>query len=107
MPTCETCGNSYDKAFNVIIDGDCHTFDSFECAIHKLAPACEHCGCRVIGHGVARNGQLFCCDHCAQGGKPHAVMVGESPGILEEPIRHPTSTLQGVAHLPAESHGAE
>jgi hypothetical protein len=27
-------------------------FDSFECAIHMLAPVCPHCGCRVIGHGV-------------------------------------------------------
>lgn len=37
MPTCETCGNQYDKCFDVIIGGRPHTFDSFECAIqHAL-----------------------------------------------------------------------
>lgn len=29
-----------------------HVFDSFECAIHRLAPVCEHCGCKIIGHGL-------------------------------------------------------
>jgi hypothetical protein len=38
MATCETCGNDYDKAFNVVMKGETHTFDSFECAIHALAP---------------------------------------------------------------------
>ncbi|HKB23086.1 MAG TPA: hypothetical protein VKC99_09940 [Methyloceanibacter sp.] len=28
------------------------TFDSFECAIQALAPACPNCGNRIIGHGV-------------------------------------------------------
>ena len=36
---CETCGNHYDKAFKVIKEGRTHTFDSFECAIHALAPS--------------------------------------------------------------------
>ena len=49
MPTCETCGNNYDKAFQVTMGGKSHTFDSFECAIHALAPACKHCGCRIVG----------------------------------------------------------
>jgi hypothetical protein len=40
MATCETCGNDYDKAFQVKMNGSTHTFDSFECAIHALAPAC-------------------------------------------------------------------
>jgi hypothetical protein len=40
-------------------------FDSFECAIHALAPGCEHCGCRVIGHGVEANGKFYCCASCA------------------------------------------
>ena len=38
MPVCETCGNNYDKAFQVVMGGETHTFDSFECAIQKLAP---------------------------------------------------------------------
>jgi Rieske Fe-S protein len=65
MATCEVCGNDYDKSFEVVKDGVAHTFDSFECAVHALAPTCEHCGCRVIGHGVEANGSIFCCAHCA------------------------------------------
>jgi hypothetical protein len=42
MPKCETCGNDYDKAFEVIMAGKSHAFDSFECAIHALAPTCPH-----------------------------------------------------------------
>lgn len=65
MPTCETCGNNYDKTFEVHFQGKSHTFDSFECAIQALAPACTHCGCKVIGHGVESGGQIYCCAHCA------------------------------------------
>jgi len=39
MARCETCGNEYDKAFQVTMKGSAHTFDSFECAIHAL-PRC-------------------------------------------------------------------
>ena len=63
---CETCGNEYDKAFQVTMAGKTHTFDSFECAIHALAPACAHCGCRIVGHGLEAQGKIFCCDHCAE-----------------------------------------
>jgi hypothetical protein len=66
MATCEVCGNEYDKTFDVIYEGETHTFDSFECAIHALAPQCEHCGCRIIGHGVEAGGRMFCCAHCAE-----------------------------------------
>ena len=31
MARCETCGNDYDKAFQVSMNGSTHTFDSFEC----------------------------------------------------------------------------
>ena len=66
MATCEVCGNSYDKAFQVRMPaGDSHTFDSFECAIQKLAPSCAHCKCRIIGHGLEANGKMYCCEHCA------------------------------------------
>lgn len=64
--TCEVCGNEYDKAFEVTLRGESHTFDSFECAIHALAPACAHCRCKVIGHGVEADGRIFCCGHCAR-----------------------------------------
>ncbi|HET9948438.1 MAG TPA: hypothetical protein VFQ22_05930 [Longimicrobiales bacterium] len=66
MARCEICGNDYDKTFTVTThEGRTHEFDSFECAIHALAPVCEHCGCRVIGHGVEADGGIFCCAHCA------------------------------------------
>jgi hypothetical protein len=67
MSKCEVCGNDYDKAFNVTEPGgDSHTFDSFECAIHALAPLCAHCGCRIVGHGVEYGQYIFCCAHCAK-----------------------------------------
>ena len=72
MPRCETCGNDYDKTFEVIHQGERHIFDSFECAIHALAPTCPHCQCRVIGHGVESDGEIFCCAHCAS----HAGVTG-------------------------------
>ena len=66
MAICDVCGNEYDKAFQIMRDGETWTFDSFECAIHAIAPTCEHCRCRVIGHGLEANGKIFCCAHCAQ-----------------------------------------
>lgn len=67
MATCEVCGNDYDKAFSVTTaGGEEHSFDSFECAIHALAPVCDHCGCKIVGHGVEANGSIFCCAHCAE-----------------------------------------
>lgn len=65
MAKCEVCGNDYDKAFKVIAGGESHQFDSFECAIHALAPECGHCGMKIIGHGMEAEGQIFCCAHCA------------------------------------------
>jgi Rieske Fe-S protein len=65
VATCEVCGNEYDKTLEVRRDGETHVFDSLECAIHALAPVCDHCGCRVIGHGVEAEGRIFCCAHCA------------------------------------------
>jgi hypothetical protein len=61
MPTCEVCENEYDKAFEVVVGGERHTFDSFERAIHALAPVCPHCNCRIVGHGVEADGKIFCC----------------------------------------------
>jgi hypothetical protein len=67
MASCEVCGNEYDKAFSVTTaEGETHTFDSFECAVHALAPACGHCGCKIIGHGVEAGGSIYCCAHCAE-----------------------------------------
>ena len=66
MAKCEHCGNEYDKTFEVRFQNKTHIFDSFECAIQKMAPACEHCGCKIIGHGVENGGRTFCCANCAR-----------------------------------------
>lgn len=72
MSKCDVCGNDYDKAFTVNLAGHEYTFDSFECAIHALAPTCSHCGCRVVGHGVEHENRIYCCANCAD----HAGIVG-------------------------------
>ena len=66
MAVCEVCGNDYDMSFEVVAQGARHTFDSFECAIHRMAPICEHCGVKVVGHGVVVEGTFYCCAHCAR-----------------------------------------
>lgn len=66
MARCEVCGNDYDKSFEVVRGGERRTFDSFECAVHAMAPVCDHCGCRIIGHGIEARGTFYCCAHCAQ-----------------------------------------
>lgn len=76
MAQCEVCGNDYDKTFEVNVAGNSHVFDSFECAIHRLAPVCEHCGCKVVGHGVETRGHLFCCASCAR-------MIGEGTALRD------------------------
>src|SRR5947207_3961060 len=66
MGVCETCRNEYDKTFDIVKNGERHTFDSFECAIYALAPKCAQCSCRIIGNGVEADGAIYCCAHCAK-----------------------------------------
>lgn len=66
MSPCEVCGNDYDRSFQVIAGGTSHTFDSIECDSSAIAPHCEHCDCRILGHGLEENGHFFCCAHCAK-----------------------------------------
>ena len=44
MAKCETCGNDYDKAFQVTLNGSSHTFDSFVLSrpLHRLARIVAH-----------------------------------------------------------------
>ena len=65
MPQCEVCGNEYDQTMEITQGGQTRIFDSFECAIHALAPECGHCGCRIVGHGVRAGDNTYCCAHCA------------------------------------------
>lgn len=66
MAVCEVCGNDYYLSFEVRTTSDTHVFDSFECAIHKLAPVCEQCGVRVVGHGAEAENAIYCSAHCAR-----------------------------------------
>lgn len=67
MAVCEVCGNEYWMTFEVhTVGGNVHVFDSVECAAQRLAPQCEHCGCRILGHGMEAGGRFFCCAHCAR-----------------------------------------
>jgi hypothetical protein len=79
MKRCDTCGNEYERTFEVLVEGRTYVFDCFECAIHKLAPLCEHCGVRVIGHGLEADKRMFCCAHCARA----RGIAGLSPDIWE------------------------
>ncbi len=63
---CEVCGNDYDGAMTITVDGESHVFDSFECAVEKLAPRCHRCGCRVMGHGFQKSDSVYCSAHCAE-----------------------------------------
>jgi hypothetical protein len=27
---------------------------------------CEHCGCKIVGHGTEADGTFYCCAHCAR-----------------------------------------
>jgi hypothetical protein len=67
MAACEVCGNNYDKPITVSVQGgETRNFDSFECAIHALAPTCAHCGIKVIGHGIESGDDVYCCVYCAR-----------------------------------------
>ena len=67
MATCDVCGNEYARTMTIeITGGGSGTYDSFECAIHALAPTCSHCGCKIVGHGVEAGGTMYCCAHCAR-----------------------------------------
>jgi hypothetical protein len=66
MSVCKSCGNDYDKSFEVRLGGQSYTFDCFECAAHALAPTCANCGLRILGHGVEAQGVMFCSGNCAR-----------------------------------------
>jgi len=78
MARCEICGNDYPKSFEIVMAETTHVFDSFECAIHALAPSCAHCGCRIIGHGVETDMTIYCCARCARAAESAAEGVSAS-----------------------------
>ena len=66
MARCEVCGNDYGMTFEVHAQGAVHVFDCFSCAIHRMAPICEHCRVQIIGQGVEVDGHWYCGAHCAR-----------------------------------------
>lgn len=66
MKKCDNCGNAYDKMFKVVMFNVEHHFDCFECAINKLAPLCNSCGTKIIGHGLEDEMNTYCCAACAR-----------------------------------------
>ena len=97
MATCETCGNNYDKAFQISMNGTTHTFDSFECAIHALAPTCAHCGTRIVGHGLEKGDAIYCCAHCAGQKGEHGLKDAVKPTFRN---RSPSVTRVGRSSTP-------
>ena len=66
MARCDVCGNDYEGTFQITRGTESGTYDSFECAVHAMAPRCAHCGCTIIGHGVQSGETIYCCAHCAR-----------------------------------------
>ncbi|MDI3385221.1 hypothetical protein QIS99_03160 [Streptomyces sp. B-S-A8] len=66
MGICDVCGNDYELTFEVRHQKETYVFDSLECAAERIAPTCSHCGCRILGHGVQAESQIYCCAHCAR-----------------------------------------
>jgi hypothetical protein len=66
MEKCDGCGNEYEKPFEVTMNGRRYVFDSFECAVDTVAPRCEVCEIRILGHGVEQEGAIYCCANCAR-----------------------------------------
>lgn len=81
MPRCESCGNTYDKTFEITVGGTTYVVDSFECAIQLIAPRCSHCRVPIISQGLEARGQYFCSAHCArQSGIRELADRGPEPG---------------------------
>lgn len=82
MAVCDMCGNDDARSFTITRDDRSGTYDSLECAISDWAPACGHCGCRVLGHAVEVDGTLFCSTHCATTSQRARRPIGARPATL-------------------------
>ncbi len=88
MGKCDTCGNDYTESFQVTLNGKIHSFDCFACAIQLLAPACSRCGCVIIGHGIAQDGDFYCSNHCVRQAKDRtnaSTEVGDGSKVAAGP----------------------
>lgn len=66
VAACDACGKDYDEPITVTQGQRSGVFDSFECAAHVMAPSCERCGVRILGHGIQVDAAFYCCAHCAR-----------------------------------------
>jgi len=84
--SCEVCGNNRERCFEVLLGGERHIFDSFECAMLALTPKCALCGCRIVGHGVQVENTFYCSNLCAN---LHSVREYEAHVLLREQAHFP------------------
>jgi hypothetical protein len=80
MGICEVCGNEYKNTFKVLMPHSQHEFDCFECAIHRLAPVCASCSCRIIGQGIEEEGVIYCGPHCLRAAGKN-LFLGDLDGV--------------------------
>lgn len=66
MKVCSSCGNEYPDGFQIKMSDKEYYFDSFECAIHLLAPRCHCCGVKILGHGFELDNIYYCSAHCVR-----------------------------------------
>ena len=66
MGICSVCANESTRTFDIMYEGGILTFDSFQCAIHRLAPICNHCDCLILGHVVESEAAIYCCAQFAE-----------------------------------------
>lgn len=81
MTACAHCGNESHNTFQVTQGDTTLSFDSFQCAISRLAPVCACCAVRILGHVVEAQGRIFCSAQCARKGLASGDM---SESALEE-----------------------
>jgi hypothetical protein len=94
---CAQCGHDDPRAFEIrTASGVTAWFDSFGCAIQRLAVACANCGTKVIGHGLStEDGLIYCSTHCA------GVDLKVGTGLIETSQPGPPDTPASPAELDA------
>ena len=63
--SCEVCGNDQGQCFEVLLGGEKHVFDCFECAMRAFAQYCDACGNQIVGHGIMIGNSIYCSSQCA------------------------------------------
>ena len=80
--SCEVCGKSEDRCFEVHLGGERHVFDSFECAIRGLIPQCPLCGSVILGPGIQVGDKQYCSYACAS--LPSAVEIEVHSRVIHQ-----------------------